>query len=89
VISFTLFGNLKFPIVKAFYMTFLVSSGNNITVDQLSEILSLRRQTCWTFKRKVKEIMESRRDLKKPPDGWSHLVLNVEESVSEVVNAES
>ncbi len=83
VISFTLFGKLKFPIVKAFYMTFLLSSGKDVTVDELSERVSLRRQTCWAFKRKVKEIMLSRKHLKKPSDGWSHLVLNVEEVVSE------
>jgi hypothetical protein len=83
VISFTLFGKLKFPIVKAFYMTFLISSGKDVTVDELSELVSLRRQTCWAFKRKVKEIMLSRKHLKKPSDGWSHLVLNVEEAVSE------
>lgn len=83
VINFTLFSNLKFPIVKAFYMTYLVSSGKAITVDELSETLSLRRQTCWAFKRKVKEIMQSRRHFQKPHDGWSHLVLNVEEVVSE------
>ncbi len=82
-ISFTLFGNLKFPIVKAFYMTYLVSSGKAVTIDELSETLSLRRQTCWAFKRKVKVIMQSRRHLQKPDDGWSHLVLNVEEVVSE------
>jgi hypothetical protein len=83
VISFTLFGKLKFPIVKAFYMTFLLSNGKDVTVDELSERVSLRRQTCWAFKRKVKEIMLSRKHLKKPADGWSHLVLNVEEVVSE------
>ncbi|HEX8531524.1 MAG TPA: 7TM diverse intracellular signaling domain-containing protein, partial [Cytophagales bacterium] len=83
VISFTLFGKLKFPIVKAFYMTFLLSNGKDVTVDELSEMVSLRRQTCWAFKRKVKEIMLSRKHLKKPSDGWSHLVLNVEEVVSE------
>jgi hypothetical protein len=86
VISFTLFSNLKFPIVKAFYVTYLVSSGKAITVDELSEILSLRRQTCWAFKRKVKEIMHRRQHLPKPEDGWSHLVLNVEAPEAEAVS---
>jgi two-component system, sensor histidine kinase LadS len=50
----TLFHRLKFPISKAFYMVYLVSNKNpDITSDELSEILSLRRETCWSFKKKI------------------------------------
>ncbi len=76
VTSGTLFSRLKFPIVKAFYLLFLVSNGTEVTVDELSEKLDLRRQTCWTFTRKVKEAMEARRGRKRNPDKWSHLILD-------------
>ncbi|MCU0428572.1 MAG: hypothetical protein MUF42_01245 [Cytophagaceae bacterium] len=71
----TLFYRLKFPIVKAFYMVFLISNRTEITADELSEKLSLRRQTCWAFKRKVLEAMEQKKRPKADPDGWSYLVL--------------
>jgi hypothetical protein len=71
----TLFYRLKFPIIKAFYMVFLISNRTEITADELSEKLSLRRQTCWAFKRKVLEAMELKKRPKADPDGWSYLVL--------------
>jgi hypothetical protein len=50
----TLFHRLRFPITKAFYMVYLVSvRDKNVTADELSEILDLRRETCWSFKRKI------------------------------------
>jgi hypothetical protein len=50
----TLFHRLKFPINKAFHIVYLVSVKNpDITSDELSEILSLRRETCWSFKKKI------------------------------------
>jgi len=71
----TLFYRLKFPIIKAFYMVFLVSNRNEITADELSEKLSLRRQTCWAFKRKVLDAINFKKRPKNDSDGWSYLVL--------------
>jgi two-component system, sensor histidine kinase LadS len=71
----TIFYRLKFPIVKAFYMVFLVSNRNEITADELSEKLSLRRQTCWAFKRKVLDAIQAKKRPKTDTDGWSYLVL--------------
>lgn len=71
----TIFYRLKFPIVKAFYMVFLVSNRNEITADELSEKLSLRRQTCWAFKRKVLDAIQTKKRPKTDTDGWSYLVL--------------
>jgi hypothetical protein len=71
----TIFYRLKFPIVKAFYMVFLVSNRNEITADELSEKLSLRRQTCWAFKRKVLDAIAAKKRPKTDTDGWSYLVL--------------
>lgn len=74
----TLFHRLRFPITKAFYMVYLVSiKDKNITVDELSKILSLRRETCWSFKRKI---MMARKNAKKAGksadnEGWASLAL--------------
>jgi hypothetical protein len=74
----TVFSRLKFSITKAFYILFLVSGGKDITVDELSAILSLRRDTCWNFKKKVTDVINSRNGAKKNKDGWSHLIPTVE-----------
>jgi hypothetical protein len=71
----TIYYHIKFPLVKAFYITFLVMSGKNYTIDELSEKVELRRQTCWSFKKKVQEFIRSNGDIKRSKDGWSHIIL--------------
>jgi hypothetical protein len=74
----TLFHRLRFPITKAFYMVYLVSiKDKQITADELSETLSLRRETCWAFKKKI---LLARKNSKKQArsedfDGWGALAL--------------
>ena len=80
--SFTLFNNLRFPILKAFYMVFLLSSGKSATGDELSDLLELRKQTCLGFKKKVLAVMEERKYFKKHLDGWSHLIITDKEEIS-------
>lgn len=56
----TLFHNLKFDIVKAFYIVYFVSTNKKgITSTELSRKLNLRQKTCWAFKRKVMKAMKS------------------------------
>lgn len=74
----TIFYRIKFPLVKAFYIVFLVMSGKDYTVNELSEKLHLRRQTCWTFRKKILDILNQSKNLKKNKDGWSHIVLDAE-----------
>ncbi|MBD0255583.1 MAG: transposase [Cytophagales bacterium] len=71
----TILNKLKFPVVKAFYMLYLVSNGKSTTARELSEILSLRLQTCWTFRERVKKAMQEK-PVRKHQDGWSHLILS-------------
>lgn len=71
----TIFYRMKFPIVKAFYILYLVSGGHKLTVDQLSEIVSLRRETCWTFKVKVEDHMKQNKRFKNKQEGWKELIL--------------
>jgi len=71
----TIFYHLKFPIVKAFYILYLVSGGHKLTADQFSELISLRRETCWSFKNKVLEHMKHHKRFKNPQEGWKELIL--------------
>jgi hypothetical protein len=75
----TLFHKLKFPIHKAFYLLYLVNQdGKELTMDELSEILNLRRETCWLFKQKI--LLAKTRNTKKSEmsghmDGWETFAL--------------
>jgi two-component system, sensor histidine kinase LadS len=71
----TLFHKLKFPIEKAFYILYLSNRKDiDLTLNELSEILELRRETCWAFKNKISQAMETvghNKDL----NGWETLAL--------------
>lgn len=77
ITSFTLFAHIKFPLNKAFYMLFLVNSGKNITIEELSEKLDLRPQTAWYFRKKLETAMKnaSRSRLRNKEEGWSKWIL--------------
>lgn len=56
----TLFHKVKFPILKAFYIVYYVSTNKKgISSTELSRKLSLRQKTCWLFKQKVMKAMVS------------------------------
>ncbi len=56
----TLFHQLKFSVLKAFYIVYYVStSKKGISSTELSRKLGLRQKTCWKFKCKVVKAMES------------------------------
>lgn len=60
VTSGTLFHKLKFPLLKAFYIVYYVSTNSKgISSTELSRKLALRQKTCWAFKRKVMKAMKS------------------------------
>ncbi len=74
---YTLFHKLKFPLKKAFYLLFLTTSKENqYTVDELSEVLDLRRNTCWSFKKKIEEKIAENQKAKKRFNRWEYLILN-------------
>ncbi|WP_129715932.1 7TM diverse intracellular signaling domain-containing protein [Pedobacter sp. SYP-B3415] len=78
VTSYTIFHNTRIPINKAFYMIYLVySTKGKISSHKLSELLTIRQSTCWTFGTRIKKVMdERRRELKKAGrNDWSQLVL--------------
>lgn len=78
VTTYTIFHNTRIPINKAFYMIFLIySSKGKISSHKLSELLSIRQSTCWTFGTRIKKVMDDRKKtLKKTgKNGWSQLVI--------------
>ncbi|MDB5009755.1 MAG: chromosome partitioning protein ParA [Mucilaginibacter sp.] len=78
VIAYTIFQNTKIPITKSFYMLFLIyTTKGSIASNKLSEILLIRQSTCWSYRDKIKKVMEDRKkELKNAgTEGWSKLVL--------------
>jgi hypothetical protein len=56
----TVFHKVKFSLVKAFYIVYYLStSKKGISSTELSRKLGLGQKTCWLFKRKVMEAMQS------------------------------
>ena len=58
--SGTLFHKIKFPVLKAFYMIYYISTNKKgISSTELSRKLGQRQKTCWLFKQKVMKAMKS------------------------------
>lgn len=58
--SGTLFHKVKFPLLKAFYIIYYMStSKKGIASTELSRKLALRQKTCWLFQQKVMQAMSS------------------------------
>ena len=74
IITGTIFGGIKFPITKAFYLLFLMSDGRHYTIGELSELVDLRQQTCWTFKKRVEERTRNL-DIQKNKNGWIQVIM--------------
>lgn len=51
--SNTLFHNIKFPIHKAFYIFYEYMNKDQYSLSMLSEMLSIRKSTVWSFKKKI------------------------------------
>ena len=58
--SGTLFHKVKFPMLKAFYIVYYMSTNKQgIASTELSRKLGLRKKTCWLFQQKVMKAMVS------------------------------
>ena len=56
----TLFHKIKFSLLKAFHICYRISvCKKGMSSWELSRELDLRQMTCWTFKRKIQEAMNS------------------------------
>lgn len=68
----TMFEKLKFSILIAFHIVFKISTKKKgMSSLELSHEFELRQMTCWSFKQKVQQVMES--SLKSPLTGLVHV----------------
>ncbi|MEL7004514.1 MAG: 7TM diverse intracellular signaling domain-containing protein, partial [Bacteroidota bacterium] len=59
--SNTIFHRVKFPLKKAFYILYVVNNHqDNFTIDELSKLLDLRRNTVWSFRKKIEDLFENK-----------------------------
>ncbi|MBI1766902.1 MAG: receptor [Bacteroidetes bacterium] len=73
----TLFHGVKFPITKAFYLTYVsVSEKSHLTLETLSEKLDLRLNTVWAFRQKVLERIALMKNKKTSATSWEQIVLD-------------
>lgn len=73
--SNTIFHRIHFPIIKGFYMLFLVNKhGDNLISKDLSEIVDLRLATCWKFSKKIRAKKEEIESSGKVIESWMDLI---------------
>jgi len=73
----TLFHAVKFPLPKAFYLTYLTHSGKNLdTLEKLSERLGLRLNTVWAFRQKVMERLKEKQQNRTQVLYWEELIID-------------
>ncbi|WP_200976328.1 7TM diverse intracellular signaling domain-containing protein [Echinicola sp. 20G] len=73
----TIFHGVKFPLEKAFYIAYdLIANTEKQTLDQLSELLDLRKNTVWNFRKKTKLHIEAS-NLENPH--WHDILMMEEE----------
>lgn len=76
ITAYTVFHSLKFPIEKAFYLTYLTASGNkDETLEQLSDRLDIRLNTVWAFKTKIQSRLKELQQGGHQPRQWEDLIL--------------
>jgi hypothetical protein len=77
VTNTTLFHALKFPINKAFYIVYHCSfASDKMTIDELSEVLELRRNTVWQFKKRVVERLDKLPKATRNKKKWESIFLD-------------
>lgn len=55
----TIFHGVRFPLEKAFYLAYnSITKHEKQTLDQLAELLDLRKNTVWAFRKKVSKSLE-------------------------------
>ncbi len=77
--AFTIFHSLKFSILDAFYMLFLVNIRKDITAEELSNTIKLSEKSCSSFKRKMVSAEKTIKGKSKDKSGWERLISYYEE----------
>lgn len=58
----TLFHNIRFPLEKAFYIFYETMNKDQYSLSELSNQLSLRKSTIWSFKKKINSKSQAEND---------------------------
>ena len=75
--AYTLFHGVRFPLNKAFYLTYLFyKKGNRRNLSELADMLEIRRNTCGKFRAKVNESREQfqLRNKNRTLETWEELI---------------
>jgi len=59
----TIFHKCKFPLTEAFKITYLVCHKPDISSYKISDQMKIRQMTCWKFKKKITDCIDSRGDI--------------------------
>lgn len=57
--AFSIFKGLKFPLPKAFFIVYTFLNEDKYTLDEMADILNMRRNTIWQFRKKIEEEIET------------------------------
>src|SRR5690606_2416834 len=77
ITAYTIFHGIKFPVEKAFYITYLVISGSTaLTLEEISSLLSLRVNTIWNFKNKVLNLNKNSETKNSITAEWYNLLVD-------------
>lgn len=66
----TLFDSVKFPLQKALYLTFMIFCNKNFHIPNIAPDIGLRPATCYAFHNKVKNAIQSKKDV----ESWVGLI---------------
>jgi hypothetical protein len=72
--SHTLFHHLKFPLNKAFYISYIEFGKLEYSDEKLSNIIDLRKPTTWAFRKKVNTRMKDKKYQK--ITNWKEMILD-------------
>lgn len=71
----TLFHQLRFPISKAFYLTYLNLNEDKSTYEQLAALLDINKNTIWKFYQKINEKKLVVGNISQKENLWERLIL--------------
>jgi hypothetical protein len=74
--SHTLFHGIKIPLNKAFFMIYSANNkGKQPTLEEMSELLNIGKNTCWDFRKKIKARLAEKKKVTEV-DSWDVLILD-------------
>ncbi len=78
ITAFTVFHSIKFPIEKAFYITYLAVSGKKeATLEKIASQLDVGLNTVWSFRSKIQQRLQELEDFGRRPtvSRWEEVIL--------------